>query len=498
MKKILSLIFVFTINISYAQNFNTFDYNTQNSDVIWDVIEYETGYLLTGYSQDSGLSVAYNIYAEPVLLKLSRSGNPIDTLKSSGFGNTELELLSVYNSGFFYVFGVTNPPNDSFRLVVTKYDTLFNMIQRKEYPQLQAKHFMQLHKTKESTDSSLYLIGYYVETIPTVTDNSFIINYNFNKMEISLYRELPVSCVITDALVDDTSYFVTVAYYNNNPWLTTAVRYDTAMNLISKDTLFVYDDSENNRLKAYFTLKRYRDSLYLCSGITSVWVSNASSNNYSSIVVQTYNADFEFVGLKYWYQDSILGVEASYNNSFIENNNKQYFVGATISTNIFYPDEGMMVVKIDSNLNTIWQKRIECTTATMRIMNLLPTDDGGVLVLYWEQETLGGAELHNSKLMKIGPNGEVTSIINLGKQISKQAVNIFPNPATKEISISLKQANERIARLSIIDMQGKVVLQKQVDDKQAKLDVSALAKGMYVVEGYTDKGMPFSAKFVKE
>ena len=498
MKNILLLTFIFVLKLSYAQSFNNYDYNTQNSDVLWDVIEYETGYLLTGYSQDSGLSATHNIYAEPLLIKLSKSGNPIDTLKPAGFGNTELELLSVYNSGFFYVFGVTNPPNDSFRLIVTKYDTLFNMIQRKEYPQLQAKHFMQLHKTKESTDSSLYLVGYYVETYPTVTKKSFILNYNFNIMEISVYKELPVSCVITDVLVDDTCYFVTLAYYNKNPWMTTAVRYDTAMNLLSLDTLFVYDDVVNNRLNAYFTLKRYRDSLYLCSGAASVWLNNTSSNHYASIVVQTYNSDFEFIGLKYWYQDSVLGVEASYNNSFVENNNKEYFIGATINTYMFYPDEGLMVAKADSNLNTIWQKRIECTTATMRIMNLLPTDDGGVLVLYWEQVSIGDAELYNSKLMKIGTNGEITSIIDLGKQISKQDIDIYPNPATTHINIVIKTPNQQIAQLSIIDIQGRIVLQKQVNDKQVMLDVSFLSKGVYIVEGYASKVVSFSGKFIKE
>ncbi|RLD41103.1 MAG: hypothetical protein DRI86_14050 [Bacteroidetes bacterium] len=100
--------------------------------------------------------------------------------------------------------------------------------------------------------------------------------------------------------------------------------------------------------------------------------------------------------------------------------------------------------------------------------------------------------------MKIGPNGEVTSIINLGKQISKQAVNIFPNPATKEINLILKQPNQQIAHLSIIEIQGKIVLQKQINDKQAKLDVSSLSKGVYIVEGYTSKGKGFNGKFVRE
>jgi len=498
MKTQLILILVISTCFGFAQNFNTYNYNTQNSDMLWDVVEYDSGYLLTGFSQDSSLSVTYNTYAEPVLIKLSKTGTPIDTLVTSGFGYTELNLFSVYNGGFFYTFGVTNPPNDSFRLFVTKYDTLFNLVHREEYPQLQDMYFRQLHKTKEMTDSSMYLIGHYMKTASY--SESFILNYNFNTMKIDLYKELPISCIITDALVDDTSYLCTMAYYNSGPGLSTIVRYDTALNLLSVDTIIAIGFIQNNLMNPYFTINHYRDSLYICTGQASIIKSTSTliPPDYSSLVAQTYNSNFDVIDQKYWYYDSLVNVEPLYNNSFVANGNNEYFIGITLNIDMYYPDKGIMIAKADSNLNTIWKKHIPCTSATMRAMNILPTDDGGVLVLYWEQTSLGGAELMNSKLMKIGSNGEVTSIINLGKSINQSVIKIFPNPTTNEISISLVQTEQQIKKVSIIDLQGKKIIQKQINAKQTKLDVSNLSKGIYILEGSTNTGKRFSRKFVKE
>ena len=129
MKKILILL-VFISNVIIAQTFNNYNFNTQHSDQLLDILEYETGYLLTGYITDSSTSIAADFYGAPVIVKLTKSGNPIDTLIYAAFGYTELAQTSVYKDGYFYVFGTTNPQNDSINLVVTKFDTSFTFIER--------------------------------------------------------------------------------------------------------------------------------------------------------------------------------------------------------------------------------------------------------------------------------------------------------------------------------------------------------------------------------
>ena len=158
MKKLL-ILFIFISNIAIAQTFNNYNFNTQYSDQLVDILEYETGFLLTGYITDSARSVTSDFYGAPVLLKISKSGNPIDTLITTSFGYTELAQASVYKDGYFYVFGTTNPLNDSIELVVVKYDTSFNLIEKHVYPQINGYYYINLNKINRETDSTVYFSG---------------------------------------------------------------------------------------------------------------------------------------------------------------------------------------------------------------------------------------------------------------------------------------------------------------------------------------------------
>ena len=347
------------------------------------------------------------------------------------------------------------------------------------------------------TDSSLYLIGYYQKISPSF-EESFILNFNFNTMELDLYKEFPIACIITDVLVDDTSYFCTMAYYNSNPWVSVAVRYDTALNVLSLDTLYALGIVQHNPIRAYFTIHHYRDSLFLISGQAIISVSISSFEDYSSLIVQTYSPNVKAISQEYWYYDSIINLEPIYNNSFVANSNNEYFIGATLNLDMLFPDQGVMIVKVDSNLNTIWQKHIACKTATMRLMNLLPTDDGGVLALYWEQASLTGAQLMNTKLIKIGPNGEVTTIYEFKSPMRNSMVSLYPNPASKHITLESKQANQSIISYTLYDVQGKVLQSKQLNSRQVQIDIEQLSKGVYIIQGRTTDGTKFSQKFVKE
>ncbi|OYT11192.1 MAG: hypothetical protein B6I18_05105 [Bacteroidetes bacterium 4572_112] len=498
MKNILFLILLIS-NIGFAQVFNDYNFNTEYSDQLTDITEYETGYLLTGYISDSAYSATYSIHGATALIKLSKTGNPIDTFTLDTFG-VEIAYKTVYYNNYFYVFGTTNPDllTDTFYLIVTKMDTNFNVIQQRQYPELEGISYLSIFKTKYTADSSMYFIGYnYHGSFNYNGMRSFLFNYNFDNMEMITFDYISQGMLVYDVMI-----------YNNPRKYTFSgiydflgskfIGYDSLLNK-TFDTNIPAPEYNNAVLGGYVYFQEYRDSLYLCLGKSIIhYPSNNPTCAVGSLVLEVLDSNYNIVDYKYWFNDTLTIIETSIRNGLLKNNDNEYFVGGTIGMNYYYMDSGIVIIKIDSNLNTIWRKHIECTARTMRLMNMHPTDDGGVLILYEEQASITGAELKNSKLMKIGPNGEVISIINLGKQISKQAVNIYPNPATTEINISLKQANEGIARLSIIDIQGKVVIQKQVGDKQTKLDVSALSSGIYIVEGYTSLGVKFTSKFVKK
>lgn len=496
MKKILFLILLIT-NIGFAQVFNNYNFNTEYSDQLIDITEYESGYLLTGYISDSAYSATFSIHGATTLIKLSKTGIPIDTFALDSFG-IEIAYKSVYCNNYFYVFGTTNPDEilDTFNLVVTKMDTNFNIIQRKEYPELEGVSYLSIFKTKMKTDSSMYFTGFnYHGSFSQDGMRSFLFNYNFDKMEMIQFDYIPQGMLVYDVMI----------YNNPRKYVFTCIYDYSGTKFIEYDSLFnktfemnipapVYDDE---RLAGYVYIQEYRDSLYLCLGTSTMPNPMTNADWGTSLVLEVLDSSYNVVDYKYWYKDNFSTIEPGIRNALIKNQDNEYFVGGTIGMGYQYMDSGLVIIKIDSNLNTIWRKRIECTARTMRLMNMHTTEDGGVLILYEEQASITGAELKNSKLMKIGPNGEVTSIIDLGKQINNIAVNLFPNPATTDLTISV-DGNNAIKEITIYDVKGKAILQKSINSTNSKINISQFAKGVYIIEGNTNKGEQFSRKFVKE
>jgi hypothetical protein len=67
---------------------------------------------------------------------------------------------------------------------------------------------------------------------------------------------------------------------------------------------------------------------------------------------------------------------------------------------------------------------------------------------------------------------------------------IYPNPASAEVTI---KSNEKISSVAIVDVTGRVVLQRTVNSEQVTVDVSELSSGVYFV-----KAGGSIVKFVKE
>ncbi|NLL27397.1 MAG: T9SS type A sorting domain-containing protein [Bacteroidales bacterium] len=75
-------------------------------------------------------------------------------------------------------------------------------------------------------------------------------------------------------------------------------------------------------------------------------------------------------------------------------------------------------------------------------------------------------------------------------EIAKNAINVYPNPASNVLNMISENVNELI---TICDLSGKVVYSEQASEKQSSIDISNLSAGMYIVR-IGDK----ATKFVKE
>ncbi len=67
-------------------------------------------------------------------------------------------------------------------------------------------------------------------------------------------------------------------------------------------------------------------------------------------------------------------------------------------------------------------------------------------------------------------------------------LRLYPNPATDLVRIALN-AGEEMGTVSVLDVQGRTVLQQAFRGVQAELDVSGLSSGAYVVQLRTERSV---------
>ncbi len=79
--------------------------------------------------------------------------------------------------------------------------------------------------------------------------------------------------------------------------------------------------------------------------------------------------------------------------------------------------------------------------------------------------------------------------------ITEQQISIYPNPTSGIVHVDL--AGKKIQNLKLIDVTGKIVIEKTNANTTTLMDVSSLAKGIYFVILQTENGNQ-SFKLVKE
>ena len=105
------------------------------------------------------------------------------------------------------------------------------------------------------------------------------------------------------------------------------------------------------------------------------------------------------------------------------------------------------------------------------------------------------------RLVTVDKNGndEITSeVINIKGTRNIVDLNIYPNPTVEVLNLNLSSNKHQNAIVKIIDITGKVILTKQIenDHNQVQIDINALPKGIYIIK-YEDNDNSFTERFVK-
>ena len=64
--------------------------------------------------------------------------------------------------------------------------------------------------------------------------------------------------------------------------------------------------------------------------------------------------------------------------------------------------------------------------------------------------------------------------------------NVYPNPATDVVNVN---TNAALQHIEIVSMNGQKVLDEQAEGFKATLNTSTLAKGVYMMNVYTENGV---------
>jgi hypothetical protein len=273
---------------------------------------------------------------------------------------------------------------------------------------------------------------------------------------------------------------------------------------MSKEYVLIYDSAFNfidtskilPKMGGNSNIMEYNDSMYIVTGFGYDFLSTPFIP-FQQFVVQVLDANFNTELKRTFYHDST-NANPGYVKNFVKNDNNEYFIGGFLRKYFLSNNDsaGILIVKIDSNFNKIWQKHIpgndNCKSA-----RLMPTSDGGVVFIYAEFPPYNSNGVENSYFMKIGPNGEVSSVINLGN-LKVYNLSLFPNPASSVLNIELKSPNLQITNLKILNTQGKILLFKEVNSNKSKINISNLNSGVYFIEAITSSGERVVEKFVKE
>jgi hypothetical protein len=97
--------------------------------------------------------------------------------------------------------------------------------------------------------------------------------------------------------------------------------------------------------------------------------------------------------------------------------------------------------------------------------------------------------------VQLGTAARETDVVPVNR--SKQLFTVYPNPVTDKLNINLT-GYEGVSSVSLIDVNGRTVVSQRTAQINSTMDISKLAKGIYLVRVITAGGEVLNAKVVKQ
>lgn len=89
----------------------------------------------------------------------------------------------------------------------------------------------------------------------------------------------------------------------------------------------------------------------------------------------------------------------------------------------------------------------------------------------------------------------ISQTVNINEYKVSENINIYPNPTTGIINFNF--LNSDVEKISILDVTGKIIIEKSVNSQTDNIDISNYANGLYLIKLQTDKEL-FTKKIIKK
>jgi hypothetical protein len=133
--------------------------------------------------------------------------------------------------------------------------------------------------------------------------------------------------------------------------------------------------------------------------------------------------------------------------------------------------------------NSIWEVSSDVTWCTVT-----PAGSGnGTIMAVYEANSTHTERTANITVFVSGVTPVVVTVIQDGSSVgvaeaSANSIRLFPNPAKDVLKISLDNVSPDNARISLIDLTGKIILDQPVSGNETSLKVGNLPRGLYFVK----------------
>jgi|GEM_PF-4064963 len=484
---------LFSIGV-FSQQFD-FYLNNSFENELYDAIETDSTFEFVGMKKLNGFYESY-------YLKLSKTGVFIkDTVLAATTerlftGIKETNKGVVISEGGYY-------KGDGDVKIYYNYDFNSSISIKID----SAKHFY-AESIKLLNDSSLALLGFYIDTSRFQNASFFNLNLNdtsYQFFDISDPQFLPPQYIF-DIIEHNGKKLIStynVIYKNPTVWynsseiiqLNDSFQIDTAFDISYSQNTF-----GNYQFNFFASLLSINQNHFMVSarGINARNASHAKPDDMAAIVMDT---NYNEVSLNFYGLPDSSAKEANQNLSRYDSL-PYVFIGGTenfiVRPGGFGPDTTLfMLTKADLLGNEIWTRYYSNNT-NLFLRKVLATSDGGALIFGSSYDPAGPDGFEQDVwIVKVDSNGNYQTTGIADQQIPSTDFVFYPNPVVDEVHF--RQVNQlRNYNLELFDISGKKVLERKLTSSDETINTANLNSGTFIYHLTDQKGNYASGKLIKK